>query len=451
MFPPYSPTLGSSLLALVLFCGAAEAGKAGGGGSFQRSSGPAPQRTVVPKAVKAEPKVTKTANTGPKVIKPEPKLARIEPVRAAPKSQTTPAAAPVSGKVIAKSTAGGAAALTAAKLAQHPAAPLAPAVDKNNHVSRASMDRFVAAQVVSRNAQTFTKADGAKYDAAMRNAKTLITDPSKGYKVEAYGDAKKAVDTTRPDHSTRPNAKGDTGTIVINENNRTVYVPASKVDGPDRRTIVVNCNDCKVVVVGDTGKNVVDQRKIINNGNDNKIVLGSDRANGNAGQNGGSVTDSRQVIVNGNGDKVRLGGDAANGGAGQSGSATGQSGGNGGSITDNRSVIVKGNDGRVRVGDDTANGGAGGNGGTRGGNGGQGGTVTDNRQVDVSGNRNTVTSGGADANGGRGGNGGEAGGNGGGGGNITVKSGVTDNGSRTTIRPGEFSADGGDGGSSTTR
>jgi hypothetical protein len=448
MFPQYTTTLGSSLLALVLFCGAAEAGKAGGGGSFQRSSAPAPQRTVVPKAVKAEPKI---ANIGPKVIKSEPKLARIEPVRAAPKSRTTPAASPVSGKVIAKSTAGGAAALTAAKMAQHPASPLAPAVDKSNHVSQASMDRFVAAQTVSRNAQTFTKADGTKYDAAMRNAKTLITDPSKGYKVEAYGDAKKAVDTTKADHSTKPNAKGDTGTIVINENNKTVFVPASKVDGPDRRTIVVNCNDCKVVVVGDSGKNVVDQRKIIDNGNDNKIILGSDRANGNAGQNGGSVTDGRQVIVNGNDDKVRLGGDTANGGAGQSGSATGQSGGNGGSITDNRNVIVRGNDDTVRSGKDTANGGAGGNGGTRGGNGGQGGTVNDNRQVDVSGNGNTVASGGADANGGRGGNGGEAGGNGGGGGNITVKSGVTDNGSRTTIKPGDFNADGGEGGSSTTR
>jgi hypothetical protein len=49
-------------------------------------------------------------------------------------------------------------------------------------------------------------------------------------------------------------AAGNSRTIVIghNENGKTVYVPADRLSGPDKRTIDVNCSDCEVVVVGDS-------------------------------------------------------------------------------------------------------------------------------------------------------------------------------------------------------
>ncbi len=449
-------TLGSSLLALSLFIGVAEAARGSSPGPTFKPSTPAASERRVPEtktfktapaiarpikiAPKLDPRVTtRIQDLKPKLEKlqtrtpnPEAKIARLDA-----KAKGTLAAAakvkPLQPQLAAAKLAAGS--VAAAKLQQtalHSARlPLAPVTDKSNRVTQKAMDSFVASHVIQRTATTLTKADGAKHQAAVTLATTLIKDASKGYQVAKYGDPKKPA--------------GDHGTIVINENNKTVYVPASTVAGPDRRTIIVNCNNCKVVIVGNNGQNVVDERKIIVNGNNDKIVLQGSTSNGGNGQAGGSVVDNRQVVVNGNGDKIKLQGDQADGGKGANGQ--GQAGGAGGYVDDNRNVTVNGNGAKVDLGKDSANGGDGGRGGERGGDGGKGGKVDDDRTVVANGNGTKVANAGASADGGNGGTGRTAGGNGGDGGDIKVGGSVVDNGHGTVSRLGDYSADGGNGGS----
>lgn len=479
-------TLGSSLLALALFAGVADAAKGGsfGGGSPSFKPAPAPsaerrvdikrevkpqapikiapvQRDTVLSKSKAEPKLdprvtTRVEDLKPKQ-KPDPRVTtkpddlKPKKVDAKPDPRVTTKAENLKpsqqkvlvAKVDKSATAGKVLASTAAAglgtgaihnvLVRNPHLPIAPQADKQNRISQKSMDHFVASHVIQRDAKVLTKSDGAKYQTAVTHAQTLIKDPAKGYQVAKYGDTKKPA--------------GDNSTIVINENNKTVYVPASSVSGPDRRTIVVNCNNCKVVIVGANGQNVIDEKKIIVNGNNDKVVLQSNKAEGGPGTNGGTVVDNRQVIVNGNGDKIKLQGNEADGSNGQRNQANGQNGGAGGYVDDNRKVTVNGNETKVNFGKDSANGGDGGRGSARGGDGGNGGKVDDDRTVVNNGNGTKVSTGGADANGGNGGNGGTSGGNGGTGGDISVKGGVTDNGQGTVVKPGDYNANGGNGGS----
>jgi hypothetical protein len=310
-----------------------------------------------------------------------------------------------------------------------------PLADAKGRLTKSSVEKYVADSRKLGRVETFSPTDGAKHQQALRYATNLIKDPSKGYKVLPYGDVKP-----------KPDQKGDTGTIVIDGHDKTVYVPASAVSGPDKRTIVVNCDHCKVVIVGDTSKGGEDDRKIIVNGSGDKVVVQGDSANGKAGQNGGQVVDNRQLVVEGNGDKIKMGGDTATGGAGANGSVNGQKGGNGGTVVDDRKVVIDGNHDKVAIGKDDVSGGNGGYGGTRGGDGGNAGTVKDDRTVDVNGGHDKVTIGGSSADGGRGGNGGQAGGNGGNGGNITDHRQVNDNGKSTKVSRGGNSTNGGDGG-----
>jgi len=197
-------------------------------------------------------------------------------------------------------------------------------------------------------------------------------------------------------------AAGDSRTIVVgqDDNGRTVYVPADQLSGPDKRTIDVNCSDCKVVVVGDTAKGggVQDDRRIVVNGRGDDVVDQGDRANGRDGRNGGTVMDDQRITVNGSRDNVTSGGDSANGGKGR----MGRNGGSGGTIDDNRGVVVNGSRDKITFGTNSADGG---NGGRGGGNGGNGGAITDHRRVDDNGTNNRVKAGGDRANGGNGGNG----------------------------------------------
>jgi len=455
--------LASSLIALVLCAGVAEAGKGGFSQPAAHASGPATiERKVEQKSdakfrseaksemraakrqddpkPKSDPRVTtkvedlkpanpKTAN-GTTSSEPRHPLMKVASLPASNQVKSSTAKAVVAGTVAGAS-------LAALRSSHEHAMPKAPQEDKNHHVSQTQMDHFVAQHVLHRDATIITKADApAKYHAAVERATTLIKDPSKGYQVAKYGEVKKAGDQP----------KGEGGTIVINENNKTVYVPASSVSGSDHRTIVVNCNNCKVVIVGENGKNVVDDRKIVVNGSNDKVVVQSDKSNGGAGQSGGTVTDNRQVVVNGSGDKIKLQGDNANGGNGHNGGQQGQNGGNGGYVDDNRQVTVNGSGTKVDLGKDQANGGNGGKGSDRGGNGGNGGRVDDDRTVVSNGNGTRIANAGADANGGRGGNGGMTGGDGGNGGRTHGKGTVIDNGSGTTSTPGTYNTNGGDGG-----
>ncbi len=240
---------------------------------------------------------------------------------------------------------------------------------------------------------------------------------------------------------------GNSRTIVIgqNENGKTVYVPASRLSGPDKRTIDVNCNDCKVVIVGDRAKgggSVEDDRRIVVNGNGDKVIAQGDRANGGAGRDGGAVTDNRLITVNGNKDAVRSRGDSVDG----RDSLIGRSGGDGGVIDDNRRVVVNGNRDKVGFGTNRADGGNGGFGLLSGRNGGEGGTVNDNSRVVVNGNKDKIGLGTNSVDGGDGGDGFRRSGNGGEGGDITDHRRVKDNGSNTRVRPGADRANGGNGG-----
>jgi hypothetical protein len=230
---------------------------------------------------------------------------------------------------------------------------------------------------------------------------------------------------------------GNSRTIVIgqNENGKTVYVPASRLSGPDKRMIDVNCNGCKVVIVGDRargGGSVEDDRRLVVNGNGDKVIARGDRANGGFGKDGGAVTDNRQITINGNKDAVRSGGDSANGSNGLL-----RDGRDGGVVDDNRRVVVNGNKDRAGFGIDSTDGG---NGGLFGRDGGNGGDIKNNGRVVVNGNKDTVGLGAESADGGNGSDRGR-------GGDITDHRRVKDTGSNTRVRPGADRADGGNGGS----
>jgi hypothetical protein len=424
----FAIAVASSLCTLLLMTGVADAKGGGnsGGASSQRSSSAASTPSRITEVKKTEPRTERRDIKVTKIEpKPEPKVERRMVERRIVKTEDKPSQRvnkvalnpqPLppkekmhsNAKVLTAAVAtAGAAHLAANKVMTHRGAPTAPLADRHHNVSSASMAKFVASNAVQRNVKTITPADGvAKHREAVTKATVLIKDPSKGYQVATYGDK------TKPGQPGKPAPQGDNSTIVINENNKTVYVPASTVAGPDRRTIIVNCSNCKVVIVGDTSKNgapVVDQRNIVVNGSHDKIVLQGDKANGGTGQAGGSVTDSRHVTVNGDKNNIKVQGDSVNGGNGaNSGTGRGQDGGNGGKVTDNRTVDISqsGDKNRVSMGGDSANGGNGGNGTTSGGNGGTGGGVTDHRAVNDQGHKNKVdTSRDDSANGGNGGSG----------------------------------------------
>ena len=426
----FSTALASSFCTLILMTGVADAGKGGGSHSSSGSSSSFSSfSSRSTEARKPEPRIEKReVKVAPK---PEPKAERRMVDRVVKKpvveAKTTPTkilvkqvdkttkvalnpqplppkeSSKLAGKVALGAVAAGGAHLLNTRLTNKSILPTAPLADRTKHISEASMHKFVAANAVQRNAQTIKPSDGAKHVEAVKQATTLIKDPSKGYKVAVYGDK------TKPQGG-KP--AGDNSTIVINGNNKTVYVPASTVSGPDNRTIVVNCNNCKVVIVGDTSKNgqaVADNRNIVVNGNHDKIVLQGDKANGGTGQAGGSVTDSRHVTVTGDKNKIAVQGDSVNGGGGaNSSTGRGQDGGDGGKVTDNRKIDITatGDKNKVSMGGDSANGGDGGNGKTTGGNGGSGGDVADKRQVNDQGGGNKVDTRRTDtANGGTGGSG----------------------------------------------
>ena len=423
-------TVGTGLFSLALLHGAAEAGKGGGSHSSPSSSASSSRSTesrkietrIVKTAPRIEPKferrmverIVKKPVIEKKIVTPVPAKTTSPKVLVKQVDKTAKVALnpqplpPKSGPQLATKLAAGAVLAGGAHLinARHTNAsilPKAPLADRRKHISEASMHKFVAANAVQRNAHTIKPADGVRHVAAVKQATALIKDPTKGYQVVTYGDK------TKPQGG-KP--AGDNSTIVINGNNKTVYVPASSVSGPDNRTIVVNCNHCKVVIVGNTSQNgqaVVDNRNIVVNGSHDKIVLQGDKANGAAGQNGGSVTDSRHVTVTGDKNKIAVQGDSVNGGGGaNSTTGRGQDGGNGGKVVDNRQIDITatGDKNKVSMGGDSANGGNGGNGKSAGGNGGTGGDVADKRQVNDQGDHNKVDTSRTDtANGGSGGSG----------------------------------------------
>ena len=440
MTSKFAITVATSLCTLLLMAGVADA-KGGSGNSGGSSSSSSSRSTYNPPARNTESKKsdTKSERHEPRVVKSEPKIlvrkhepkveqktTKVEPkaidkTKIADKSKVTdqnssrinkvalnPQPLPPKGKIVAASATAGSGRFIMTHMMSTKNGPTAPRADRNNHVSSASMAKFVTENSMRHNVKTVTPSDGiAKHREAVQHATQLIKDPTKGYQVATYGDKSKPGQPGKP-------AQGDNSTIVINGNNKTVYVPASNVSGPDRRTIVVNCNHCKVVIVGDTAKNgqaVVDQRNIIVNGSHDKVVLQGDKANGanGTGQAGGSVTDGRHVTVNGDKNNIKVAGDSVNGGSGaNSGTGRGQDGGNGGKVTDTRTVDItqSGDKNKVTMGGDSANGGNGGNGKTAGGNGGTGGNVTDKRDVNDEGNKNKVDTSRTDtANGGNGGSG----------------------------------------------
>jgi hypothetical protein len=262
--------------------------------------------------------------------------------------------------------------------------------NRNGTIEQSAVDRYVALNNAAGNAVTVTPAIGQE------KFTSLLGKLNGGIRTGDY----RVVPLTAGHGPAGP--AGNSRTIVVgrDDNGKTVYVPASQLSGPDKRTIDVNCNDCKVVVVGDTAKagRVQDDRRIVVNGRGDDVVDQGDRANGGAGRNGGAVTDGRQITVNGRRDDVTSGGDSANGGNGR----TGRNGGSGGAIDDNRGVVVNASRDKVTFGTNSADGG---NGGRGGGNGGDGGAITDHRRVDDNGSSNRVKAGGDRANGGNGGNG----------------------------------------------
>jgi hypothetical protein len=273
---------------------------------------------------------------------------------------------------------------------------------RNGTIEQSSMNRYVALNSAIGNTVTVTPAMGRE------KFGSVLGKLNSGIRTGDYRIVPVSVGTSLPGAPA-----GASGTIVVgqNENGKTVYVPASQLSGPDKRTIDVNCSDCKVVVVGDTAKGggtVTDDRHIVVNGKGDAVVDRGDSANGAAGRNGGTVQDNRQITVNGSKDTVSSGGDSANGGNGANGKngqrgQNGGNGGNGGTIDDNRRVIVNGNKDTVKAGTDSANGGNGGNGSN--GIGGNGGSIADKRKVDNNGFGNRIRPGSDQANGGNGGNG----------------------------------------------
>ncbi|MEQ1615055.1 MAG: hypothetical protein ABL904_20080 [Hyphomicrobiaceae bacterium] len=458
----FTIAVASSLCTLLLMTGVADAKGGGGNGgssssrSSASSSSSAPSRSFESK--KPEPKVfrseTRAVRSEPKILKYEPRIERkvikVEPKIMKPETKSehriavakvakpevkiavnplTPAAKvalspqplppklSLGGKIGTTAALAGAGHLAMNKFATFRGAPTAPMADRHKNISSSSMAKFVASNSILHNTKSITPSNGvAKHREAVQHATKLIQDPSKGYKVATYGEKNSKVGIPAPQGGKPVPPKGDNSTIVINENNKTIYVPASNVSGPDRRTIIVNCNNCKVVIVGNTAKNgeaVVDQRNIVVNGSHDKIVLQGDKANGanGTGQAGGSVTDARHVTVNGDKNKIKVEGDSVNGGSGaNSATGRGQDGGNGGKVVDTRTVDItqSGEKNKVTMGGDSANGGNAGNGTNAGGNGGKGGDVTDQRDVNDAGHKNKVDESRTDtANGGMGGSGGQ--------------------------------------------
>src|SRR6266446_6571937 len=307
--------------------------------------------------------------------------------------------------------------------------------NRNGEIEQSAMNRYVALNNAAGNTVTMTPAIGRdKFE-------SLLGKLNSGIRTGEY----RLAPLTGGDLPAGP--AGNSRTIVIgqNENGKSVYVPASQLSGPDKRTIDVNCNDCKVVVVGDRargGGSVEDDRRIVVNGNSDKVITQGDRANGGAGRDGGTVTDNRQITVNGNKDAVRSRGDSADG----RNSLIGRKGGDGGDIDDNRRVVVNGNKDKVGFGTNRADGGDGGFGLVGGRDGGKGGTIDDNSRVVVNGNKDKIGLGTDRVDGGDGGDGIGRGGNGGKGGDLTDHRRVKDNGSDTRVRPGADRADGGKGG-----
>jgi hypothetical protein len=307
-----------------------------------------------------------------------------------------------------------------------------PRPNHNGAIEQSAMDRYLALNNALGNATTVTPAIGRE------RFKSMLGKLNSAIHSGEYRLAR-LTGGNRPKEPA-----GNSRTIVIgqNENGRTVYVPASQLSGPDKRTIDVNCNDCRVVVVGDRtrgGGSVEDDRRIAVNGSGDKVIAGGDRANGDFGKDGGTVMDNRQIMVNGNKDAVRSGGDSANGGKGLF-----SNGGGGGVVDDNRRVVVNGNKDRAGFGNDGTNGG---DGGLFGRNGGHGGDINNDSRVVVNGNKDKVGLGTDDADGGDGSDGLRRGGNGGPGGDITDHRRVKDNGSNTRVRPGADEVNGGNGGS----
>jgi hypothetical protein len=316
-------------------------------------------------------------------------------------------------------------------------------------VSKESIDRFVAINKLTGNAATLTNAIGTdKFKSVLGKINDSLA--SGEYKIVPIVGAQNGAN---PSPSTPKGGQaGDNSTIVIDksENGKTVYVPADQLSGPDKRTIVVDCKNCKVVVVGDNAGagSTVDDRKIVVNGKGDQVTAQGDTANATApGQAGGTITDDRQITVNGSKDKILDGGDSSAGANGMSGGTKGQAGGSGGTINDNRSVVVDGNHDKVTSGTDKVSGGNGGSGTVAGGDGGSGGTINDNRTADINGNHDTVDMGGSLFQGGNGGDGaGGSGGNGGKGGMPNDNRTVNDNGHDNATTYGNDVGIGGNGG-----
>jgi hypothetical protein len=305
----------------------------------------------------------------------------------------------------------------------------------NGAIEQSAMNRYVALNDAVGSTRTVTPAIGPE------RFESLLGKLNSGIRTGDY----RLAPLTGSNLPEGP--AGNSRTIVIgqNENGKTVYVPASRLSGSDKRTIDVNCNDCKVVVVGDRARGaggVEDDRRIVVDGNGDKVITQGDRANGGAGRDGGAVTDNRQITVNGNKDAIRSRGDSADG----RDSLIGRKGGDGGDIDDNRRVVVNGNKDKVGFGTNSAGGGNGGFGFPGGRDGGKGGTIDDNSRVVVNGNKDKIGLGTNSVDGGDGGDGFGRGGNGGKGGDITDHRRVKDNGSDTSVRPGADRADGGKGG-----
>src|SRR5215813_1328584 len=267
--------------------------------------------------------------------------------------------------------------------------------NRNGEIEQSAMDRYLALNNAVGNATVVTPAIGReRFESMLSKLNSRIRTGEYRLAPLTGGNLPAGL-------------AGNSRTIVIgqNENGKTVYVPASQLSGPDKRTIDVNCNECKVVVVGDRAKgggSVEDDRRIVVNGNGDKVIARGDRANGAAGQDGGTVRDNRLITVNGNKDAVKSGGDSANGGDGLP-RRNSLDGGDGGTVNNNGRVVVNGNKDKVGLGTNRVNGGDGDDGFGRGGNGGNGGDITDHRRVKDNGSNTSVRPGEDKANGGNGG------------------------------------------------
>ena len=80
-------------------------------------------------------------------------------------AEKTKVAAPLAAKIAVATAAVGGAHLINTRLANASILPKAPLADSHQHISQASMHKFIAANAVQRNAQTITPADGARHAA----------------------------------------------------------------------------------------------------------------------------------------------------------------------------------------------------------------------------------------------------------------------------------------------